>query len=55
MVGDVNLFLTDPADLSLAELEIMIAGDSPADSLILPDLCTGPNDSLIQGTLLMIQ
>ncbi|XP_062859610.1 N-acetyltransferase 9 [Trichomycterus rosablanca] len=25
MVGDVNLFLTDPSDLSLAELEIMIA------------------------------
>lgn len=33
MVGDVNLFLTDPSDLSLAELEIMIAGD---DSVIHP-------------------
>ncbi|KAI5611476.1 N-acetyltransferase 9 [Silurus asotus] len=28
MVGDVNLFLTDPSDLSLAELEIMIAEPS---------------------------
>lgn len=27
MVGDVNIFLTDPTDLSVAELEIMIAGD----------------------------
>ncbi len=27
MVGDVNIFLTDPTDPSLAELEIMIAGD----------------------------
>lgn len=26
MVGDVNIFLTDPSDPSLAELEIMIAG-----------------------------
>lgn len=26
MVGDVNIFLTDPTDPSLAELEIMIAG-----------------------------
>lgn len=26
MVGDVNIFLTDPTDLTLAELEIMIAG-----------------------------
>ncbi|XP_074519871.1 alpha/beta-tubulin-N-acetyltransferase 9 isoform X1 [Halichoeres trimaculatus] len=25
MVGDVNIFLTDPTDLSLAELEVMIA------------------------------
>uniref|UniRef100_A0A3Q3KG97 Uncharacterized protein n=1 Tax=Monopterus albus TaxID=43700 RepID=A0A3Q3KG97_MONAL len=25
MVGDVNMFLTEPTDLSLAELEIMIA------------------------------
>ncbi|XP_041830842.1 N-acetyltransferase 9 [Melanotaenia boesemani] len=25
MVGDVNIFLTDPSDLSLAELEIMVA------------------------------
>ena len=33
MVGDVNMFLTDPSDLSLAELEIMIAGDTP---VILP-------------------
>ena len=29
MLGDVNMFLTDPTDLSLAELEIMIAGDTP--------------------------
>lgn len=28
MVGDVNIFLTDPTDLSLAELEVMIAGDA---------------------------
>lgn len=28
MVGDVNIFLTDSTDPSLAELEIMIAGDS---------------------------
>nr|XP_020469540.1 N-acetyltransferase 9-like [Monopterus albus] len=28
MVGDVNMFLTDPTDLSLAELEIMIAEPS---------------------------
>ncbi|XP_049419074.1 N-acetyltransferase 9 [Epinephelus fuscoguttatus] len=28
MVGDVNIFLTDPTDLSLAELEIMIAEPS---------------------------
>lgn len=28
MVGDVNIFLTDPAEPSLAELEIMIAGSS---------------------------
>lgn len=28
MVGDVNIFLTDPNDLSLAELEIMIAEPS---------------------------
>lgn len=47
MVGDVNLFLTDPADPSLAELEIMIAGDRPDDPLILPDLCIGPVDSPI--------
>lgn len=26
MVGDVNIFLTDPAEPSLAELEVMIAG-----------------------------
>lgn len=28
MVGDVNIFLTDPTEPSLAELEIMIAGRS---------------------------
>ncbi|KAG7222281.1 hypothetical protein INR49_027285 [Caranx melampygus] len=28
MVGDVNIFLTDPTDLSIAELEIMIAEPS---------------------------
>jgi len=28
MVGDVNIFLTDPTDPTLAELEIMIAGDA---------------------------
>nr|XP_020444651.1 uncharacterized protein LOC109953500 isoform X2 [Monopterus albus] len=28
MVGNVNMFLTDPMDLSLAELEIMIAESS---------------------------
>lgn len=28
MIGDVNLFLTDPTDSTLAELEIMIAGES---------------------------
>lgn len=28
MVGDVNIFLTDPSDPSLAELEVMIAGDA---------------------------
>ncbi|XP_067344640.1 N-acetyltransferase 9 isoform X1 [Channa argus] len=28
MVGDVNIFLTDPTDLSLAEIEIMIAEPS---------------------------
>ncbi|XP_047232605.1 N-acetyltransferase 9 [Girardinichthys multiradiatus] len=28
MVGDVNIFLTDPADPSLAELEVMIAESS---------------------------
>uniref|UniRef100_A0A3Q3R3A0 Uncharacterized protein n=1 Tax=Monopterus albus TaxID=43700 RepID=A0A3Q3R3A0_MONAL len=27
-VGDVNMFLTEPTDLSLAELEITIAGDA---------------------------
>ena len=27
MVGDVNIFLTDPSDPTLAELEIMIAGE----------------------------
>lgn len=27
MVGDVNIFLTDPSDPTLAELEIMIAGN----------------------------
>lgn len=27
MVGDVNIFLTDPTDPTLAELEIMIAGN----------------------------
>lgn len=26
MLGDVNIFLTDPNDQTLAELEIMIAG-----------------------------
>lgn len=26
MVGDVNLFLTDPEDPTLGEIEIMIAG-----------------------------
>lgn len=26
MVGDVNIFLTDPTEPSLAELEVMIAG-----------------------------
>lgn len=28
MVGDVNIFLTDPAEPSLAELEVMIAGNN---------------------------
>lgn len=28
MVGDVNIFLTDPTEPSLAELEVMIAGDA---------------------------
>lgn len=28
MLGDVNLFLTDPTEPSLAELEVMIAGSS---------------------------
>uniref|UniRef100_A0A3Q3JED5 Uncharacterized protein n=1 Tax=Monopterus albus TaxID=43700 RepID=A0A3Q3JED5_MONAL len=28
MVGDFNMFLMDPTDLSSAELEIMIAGDA---------------------------
>lgn len=28
MVGDVNLFLTDPTEPSWAELEVMIAGNS---------------------------
>lgn len=28
MLGDVNIFLTDPTDQTLAELEIMIAGDA---------------------------
>lgn len=32
MLGDVNIFLTDPTEPSLAELEIMIAGLS----LLLP-------------------
>ena len=27
MLGDVNIFLTDPTDPSVAELEIMIAGE----------------------------
>lgn len=33
MVGDVNIFLTDPTDPSLAELEVMIAGDAQNVSL----------------------
>ncbi|XP_068161626.1 alpha/beta-tubulin-N-acetyltransferase 9 isoform X3 [Antennarius striatus] len=33
MVGDVNIFLTDPADPSVAELEIMVAGDMFVNSL----------------------
>ncbi|XP_053731686.1 N-acetyltransferase 9 [Synchiropus splendidus] len=28
MIGDVNIFLTDPADTSLAELEVMVAESS---------------------------
>lgn len=28
MLGDVNIFLTDPTEPSLAELEVMIAGDN---------------------------
>ena len=28
MLGDVNLFFNDPEDLSLAEIELMIAGES---------------------------
>lgn len=32
MVGDVNIFLTDPTDLSLAEMEIMIAGGNDSKS-----------------------
>lgn len=36
MVGDVNLFLTDPEDPTLAEIEIMIAGQVLLHSL---DLC----------------
>lgn len=46
MVGDVNLFMTDPSDPSLAELEIMIAGDSLDDSG-LDDSGRSPNYSLI--------
>lgn len=29
MVGDVNLFLTDPGNPSLGEIEVMIAGSFP--------------------------
>lgn len=29
MAGDVNLFLTDPGDPSLGEVEVMIAGSFP--------------------------
>lgn len=47
MVGDVNLFMTDPSDPSLAELEIMIAGDSLDDSVSHHDSGRRPDDSLI--------
>ncbi len=34
MVGDVNIFLTDPTDPTLAELEIMIAGEAQYSFII---------------------
>uniref|UniRef100_A0A3Q3K6B3 N-acetyltransferase domain-containing protein n=1 Tax=Monopterus albus TaxID=43700 RepID=A0A3Q3K6B3_MONAL len=60
MVGDVNMFLTEPTDLSLAELEIMIAvtrvyktqilqlasPDPEEDSLQCPELFSPPWSSL---------
>ena len=39
MAGDVNLFLTDPGDPSLGEIEVMIAGLS---HLALPSHPSGP-------------
>lgn len=39
MVGDVNIFLTDPTEPSWAELEVMIAGNNPFP-LIPIHLCT---------------
>ena len=38
MIGDVNLFLTDPDDSSKAELEVMIAGQT-AVVLCLHGIC----------------
>lgn len=34
MLGDVNIFLTDPEDTSLGEVEIMIAGTGKQKHLV---------------------
>lgn len=48
MVGDVNIFLTDPTDLSLAELEVMIAGEATVFLHTYPYLDTFPfSDSIL--------
>nr|XP_020443090.1 N-acetyltransferase 9-like isoform X1 [Monopterus albus]XP_020443091.1 N-acetyltransferase 9-like isoform X1 [Monopterus albus] len=65
MVGDVNMFLTDPTDLSLAELEIMTAGDaqcaylksdskSKAEQISTVSLCCGLYISVISCVYLFI-
>uniref|UniRef100_A0A3Q3K5D8 Uncharacterized protein n=1 Tax=Monopterus albus TaxID=43700 RepID=A0A3Q3K5D8_MONAL len=65
MVGDVNMFLTDPTDLSSAELEIMVTGDaqcaylksdskSKAEKISTVSLCCGLYISIISCVNLFI-